>query len=531
MEIACNELPALVQHCDLLNVKNVYLAYIDILKYLWEDSVNHSPKNLVKSEQHQDAKRTTHPVIQCIADKNLEELKEMLQKYDVNGLYPCADWEDDITPLCAAAAYGTEDICKHLLKVEADPNIYSTQGLTPLLYCIKVNVSVDIITLLLQGKANPNLGYPTPLALVTVFNRKDIAKELLKSGAVPELNYILKPLTAKSLFNMLCGLSLETDQMKKYLLFFNFFCDLQKMKPEEIFNQYHQHFLEMHPSMQVTILDVLFTIGHYDLVYRRMVIKWLKDTPNLARYVEETIKHFPTIAAIQSIVVRNLDIAFGKEVEIPQLWIDSLLPILLDCLEKSMTCSPDDILQLLHTIIHKQDNISDTDLIERLCKGIIPFRDLGHSTGAITWEILAHLCSYNESLPGIITSLGVTSVPECMLDTADETSNTRKLSKRLMQLSDSQRRTTVEYDNTQLSVEAVDHSSVRPLPDKHTYIVVEVCRYNLEEFLHLSEDPQLKEIVEQLLKALKSIHRNNMFHGDLRLQNVLIGKRLTTTFI
>ncbi|MCI4377483.1 hypothetical protein PGIGA_G00204060, partial [Pangasianodon gigas] len=101
--------------------------------------------------------RKTNPLIQCIIDKNLKKLKKLVRGVNINGLYPSAIWNDDVSLLTAAAVCGNEEICNFLLREHADPNILSTNGLTSLHYAANTpGVPLNIVRKLIAAKANPD---------------------------------------------------------------------------------------------------------------------------------------------------------------------------------------------------------------------------------------------------------------------------------------------------------------------------------------------------------------------------------------
>ncbi|XP_062398587.1 uncharacterized protein LOC134088580 [Sardina pilchardus] len=376
----------------------------------------------VYTVQPQDVKRETHPVMQCIIDGKFKKLKKM--KFQVNERYPCEQWKDDVTPLCAAVACGNEDICTYLLREAADANIPSTRGFTPLMYALQYSASVHIVRQLLHGKADPNLGLPIVQAAFN--NRKDIVKELLRHGAVPDLNWVYNP-KMDTLSQMLHELSLEDDQITNYARFVDLCCDVATKAPEDVFILHQQHFLEVHPKMQHTILDRMFSmVGREASTYRQLTIKWLKDSQNLDKYVDVTIKNLTTMPIEHCTnVVSNLCSALCLMKEIPLGFSLQLIPFLLKCLATpQLAASPDVFLQLLNIITQKtREDGSDDQFIDelcKLCKGIMPFTHPMYPirTGAITYEIIAHLYSYGR-VHEVIKSLGVTSVPERILLSAD----------------------------------------------------------------------------------------------------------------
>ncbi|XP_063060238.1 uncharacterized protein LOC134453293 [Engraulis encrasicolus] len=360
---------------------------------------------------------------------NLKKLKKL--EFRVNELYPCAEWQDNVTPLCAAAACGNEEICAYLFTQRADPNIHSTQGLTPLLYAVRCQAKVHLVRQLLHGKADPNLGKTSPILEAICRGRKDIVKQLLKYGAAPDVNYTvyLNPNKAlvdqnKLVANMLQELSLEDEQLSKYALFFNITCDVVSKTPQEMYRLYHKDFLEVHPSIHDSLFDrINALLRMHPLADEQMAIEWLKDSHNLNRYIEATIEHLPKVpyAPQQLHVMQSLHLAFRLMEEIPLKISHQIVPTLLQFLKTSQVQNYQNVIVMIYTIMQKtpmQKDGSDAQFVKKLCEGIVPFTKPEHRglTGVYTYGIISHVHSF---LPEIITDLGITSVPERILNAAD----------------------------------------------------------------------------------------------------------------
>ena len=58
------------------------------------------------------------------------------------------------------------------------------------------------------------------------------------------------------------------------------------------------------------------------------------------------------------------------------------------------------------------------------------------------------------------------------------------------------------------------------------YIIMELCIFNLEEYMKIRNEPlsidEIKEILFQLNKILKIMKEKNIIHKDLKLSNILI---------
>lgn len=98
----------------------------------------------------------THPIVQCITNNDLKNLKKLLKDNNINGVYPCRECRDYITPLIAAVINNNRDISYYLLRQGADQNEPSQHRWTPLHYVSLFKASLYFVGLLLEAKANPD---------------------------------------------------------------------------------------------------------------------------------------------------------------------------------------------------------------------------------------------------------------------------------------------------------------------------------------------------------------------------------------
>ena len=60
----------------------------------------------------------------------------------------------------------------------------------------------------------------------------------------------------------------------------------------------------------------------------------------------------------------------------------------------------------------------------------------------------------------------------------------------------------------------------------YLYIIMELCEYNLEDYIKKREDSisinEIREILMQLNNTFKIMLKENIIHGDLKLDNILI---------
>uniref|UniRef100_A0A673YTK5 Uncharacterized protein n=1 Tax=Salmo trutta TaxID=8032 RepID=A0A673YTK5_SALTR len=252
--------------------------------------------------------RKTDSIIKCIIDRKLEKLKKFIRGgKNLNGLYPCAEWNDDITPLIAAVAFTNDNICTFLLEEGANPNMQSANGWAPLHYAAMSKAPVSVVSRLITAKADPE-GTPiqiyTPLQLAANNDREDIVKELMMSGAFAERN--LK-------------------------IFYDFSCAIGLKSVEDVFNEYGKHMLVVNPVNHLTLYDVSFNaIGTNADQYLQASIKWLRESQKIDLYLEEATNRLPKIPKhLQDMVVNCLTAVFNIMKEISLRLSLLVIPTLL----------------------------------------------------------------------------------------------------------------------------------------------------------------------------------------------------------
>lgn len=113
-------------------------------------------------------------------DRDFELVNKLIQlKVNVNQVLSTIN----ATALLPAVMYGDLKIAKALLKAGADPNILTTSQET-VLHIAAEKQNIDMVKLLIQFKANPNLPCKfSPLSLAAQHGNLDIIDVLLKAGA------------------------------------------------------------------------------------------------------------------------------------------------------------------------------------------------------------------------------------------------------------------------------------------------------------------------------------------------------------
>ncbi|XP_078147737.1 uncharacterized protein LOC139919985 isoform X2 [Centroberyx gerrardi] len=384
--------------------------------------------------------RETHPIIQCIIDNKLNKLKKSLKANDINGLYPCKEVNDDISPLIAAVVNHKEDICNFLLRQGADPNQASNNKWTPLHYASLSKAPIVFVGKLLEAKANPNgvdnpiLQRWTPLHTAAIHDRDDIMKELICAGAKVTLFLMLQPQdleTNKKISKVIHNLALKGNAFcSKIKHFVDLEIAVREKTPQEVFKMFDSHMLQEDPQTHLTISEVLFTVtGPNAEQCRQRSIIWLKDTGNLNSYIADAVKRFPNIPEenFTSSVVQSLQSVFCTMREIPNEISLGMIPQLLERL--SSRRSPDvlkAILETIYVITQKTEvkNGWNQIFLEKLCTAIAPFVEKEYTSDVrvYTYGILANLLS-SEHAADIFTSKGITSVPEDILASVDMQSN------------------------------------------------------------------------------------------------------------
>ncbi|CAL8366236.1 unnamed protein product [Boreogadus saida] len=378
--------------------------------------------------------KETHPILQCIINNKPKQLKLSLKIHDINGLYPCKELHDEVSPLIAAVAFQKEEIFSFLLRQAANPNTPSRLCWTPFHYALSGKVHFFYVERLLAEEADPNgdIHNPlrmTPLQTAVHFDRDDVAGALIVAGAVvttspiqiPECNALNDKLS--SMMHRLASNGVQICSEIKH------FVDLDiavgKKTADEVFQSFDHVMLLKNPQTHLSVLDVVLGVtGPQESGYRSKGIKWLKDKHQLNQYIEEAVKNFRNLSKeFQAGVVRNLHTVFCTLTEIPNNVSLAFIPKLLELLSTRMlNQSSLELVVLTIYVIAQKTKVKDDwdwDFIKNLGSGISYFIKNYPSANAIyAYGIFANLVS-TEHANRLLTSIGLTSVPEEILTSAE----------------------------------------------------------------------------------------------------------------
>ncbi|XP_065807066.1 uncharacterized protein [Labrus bergylta] len=390
--------------------------------------------NVLMQLQLQPPPTETHPIIECINDNDLEELKELLQDNSIDQVYPCKECNDYITPLIAAVINYKTDICTYLLQRGANPDVASQNGFTPLHYVSLSKAPFLFVKKLLEKKANPNvcnLQQITPLHTAAIEDREDVIKELIDAGALVECLPITFPESSthsEKLLKMIHRLA-----SKGYHLFqeIGHFVDmelaLRKNSPEEVFKTFDSHMLLEHPQTHLTMIETLFNVsGPDEEKYRQRSIKWLKDTGSVDTYIAGVVKRLPNIS-VQGCAHRAILCLYTVLCTVEEITNEQACTMIHQLLEQlGSENRPESyvvfILQTLYVITQKTEGKHgwEPEFIVKFCRTIVPFVHEKHATEtrAFTYGIFGNLVLVKDAV-SFITSAGITSVPDDVLTSAD----------------------------------------------------------------------------------------------------------------
>ncbi|XP_072231965.1 uncharacterized protein [Leuresthes tenuis] len=371
----------------------------------------------------------THPVIQCVLDDNLKKLKKLLRDNDINEVYPCREWNDYITPLIAAVGTHSRDIFTYLLGQGVDPNSPSQGGFTPLHYVSISKAPLFFAKELVNAGENVNgWNVMTPLQVAAVYDREDVMKFLLSAGA----QVTLLPITdaqhliyIKKLSQKIHKFASEGDELCSIIChFLDMEIAVREKSQEEVFRAFHSYMLLEDPQTHLTMIEVLFTVtGQGKEKYSHGIIKWLNETKNLNTNIEGAASCFASIPKTHiKRAVDSLYAIFCTMDDIPNEQALAIVPHLLEqlCFQEKT------VLQTLYVITQKTKGILgwDRSFLEKLCKAVAPFVKERHFSDirVYTYGIFGNLLAV-EHAAYMFKSVGITSVPEDILISADMTTN------------------------------------------------------------------------------------------------------------
>ncbi|CAI5668663.1 unnamed protein product [Oreochromis niloticus] len=377
----------------------------------------------------------THPIIQCITNNDLKELRNLLKNNDVNRVYPCRECSDYITPLIAAVVNHNIGICSYLLRQGADPNEPSQLSWTPLHYVSLSSTPPDFVDLLLKAKANPDglnhrLLSPlkehirTPLQVAAIGNKEEIMKRLISAGATVSLlpmhdNDSDALITNKKISQMINHFAVikwrNGDEVcSKIRHFLEMEIAVFEKTPDEVFKMFNDQVLLEDPRSHLTMIESLFPWNKREK-YCQAFSKWVKETGNVNTYIEGAASRFPNIPEPKvKLAVESLNAVFCTMDEITNEHALAIVPQLLKLLDSQDSGVCEAVLQTLYVITQKTRGTKDwhVNFLENLCRTVAPFVN-GYSPNirVYTYGIFGNLLSV-EQTSNIFTSVGITSVPK-----------------------------------------------------------------------------------------------------------------------
>ncbi|XP_037615225.1 uncharacterized protein LOC119481960 isoform X4 [Sebastes umbrosus] len=392
---------------------------------------------MITSTQFQFPPTKTHSIIQCIIDNNTKKLKKLLKDKNINEVYPCRVCKDYITPLIAAVVNQKRDIFTFLLQEGADPNKASLTGFTPLHYVSLSEAPRLFVEKLLEAEADPNGVIPiqrfTPLQTAAINDRDDVMKELISAGAEVTLLPHTDPeqiIHNQKISRMIHYFASKGDELcSKIRYFLDLEIAVRGEPPDKVFKTFDSHMLLEDPQTHLTMIEMLFTIiGRDKGKYSQASIKWLKDTENVNTYIAGAVSRFPNIPEREvTRAIHSLHAVFCTMEDIPNEQALAIIPqLLIQLCSKEIPDIWLCVLQTLYVITQKTKGTNgwDPNFIEKLCKTVAPFVKDEHSSDirVYTYGIFANLLSV-EHAANIFTSVGITSVPDNILTSADMKEN------------------------------------------------------------------------------------------------------------
>ncbi|XP_076021930.1 uncharacterized protein LOC143012605 [Genypterus blacodes] len=362
----------------------------------------------------------THPIIQCIIENKQRKLEDFLKDNNINNLYPCKGL-GHISLLMAAVLYSSKDVLAFLLSQGVDPNQVSSSGLTALHLVSSSKDPLHFTLKLLAAKADPNcidMALQTPLHYAAMSNRGDVVKKLIDAGAIPTWSS-----DDDKLALMIKDLASKGDEVCSTIKYFVDIENAVRGKPfEDVFESCASNMLLEHPQTHYTLAEMFFSIiGQHEEKYKKGTVKWLKS--NLNTYIESAVQRFPTMSQENvKLVVACLYAGFCAVEDISDEHTHAVIPQLLGPTERHDWAIQELVLQTLYVMTQKAKGMNDWDrnFIELFCKAVVPFVQEQFSTNIrlFAYGIFANLLSV-EHATNMFTSLGITSVPDDILESAD----------------------------------------------------------------------------------------------------------------
>ncbi|XP_068569559.1 serine/threonine-protein kinase/endoribonuclease ire-1 [Cebidichthys violaceus] len=466
-------------------------------------------------------KEKHYTIVQCIIDKNLQDLKNLL-KDNINDVYPCTEWNDYVTPLIAAVVSHKEDILFFLLQEGADPNKVSQNGLTPLHYVSLSKAPLAFVTKLLEVKADPNrsdvIQQRSPLQTAAIEKRADVLKELVSAGALVTILPATVPEHInhnKCISQMIHQLASEEDEFfSKIRYFLDMEIAVQGGPPEKVFETFDKHMLLENPQTHLTMIETLHNVTGKDAEkYRQGSVKWLKDPQN-----QNYIGHVELRRLVECFSKHTLKCEDGTDLTRSENRTDQQespndptpAPVAESAqASNGIPIQPGTSKQLQAFPISKRwsdqlKKLSRTDERERT------------RVGGLTFVNQKEFCIAVGS-HGTEVFLGLRH------------DGTEVAIKRMSKNNDEELTNEIGF----LRLSELDHQFIVRYVDEEKdsnfrYLALQLCEYTLDEYIKNHDDVLLmKKLVFQFLESLKVLHcpcdsSPPILHRDLKPQNVLI---------
>lgn len=489
----------------------------------------------------------THPIIKSIIDNNSSELKKLLEDNNINGVYPCRESADRITPLIAAVSNDKRNICAYLLQKGANLNMSSQNG------SVKSAPS-DFVKILLEANADPNRWKEVFKAFDSSMMMEDpqthlIMIEVLFTVIGPgKERYCLESIKwlrdTGNLNTYITGAVSRLPNISKLVVkiaidsLHAVFCTMEEIPDLQAQDIIHKLLDQLHPEDTPDLWEAVLKTLYVITQKSKGINGWDHSFTErlchtIAPFVED--KHSFDIRVFTYGVFANFQSVEDVASTFTSLGVTPVPEDIVICANITMRRDLNEVLRKLTALTTFEKKADEQEGVNN--SATAPPSGNHHRLLSIRWKKqLDKLRSKNQREVNRIGNIIYVKDEEFRIENGSNGTevflglrddDTEVAIKRMTKSNFHMLAKEKEF----LQYPELDHPSIVRYVDQTQdenfgYLVLQLCEYTLKEFLEKQklDDDKRKKLVEQVLHGLKVLHCQScpILHRDLKPQNILI---------